>query len=330
MRMPVAVTGASGFIGGAVTRQLDAKGYPAHAFGRRPASRVENGLGAPYRSWDIRRGPLPNPPAVGTVVHCAGLVDDWGPARRFEEANVTGTRHVLATWPEARIVHVSSASIYDPFGNRRNVSEDDADPLDRDTIDRIRWLGHYGRTKRLAEYIVARERPDRSIILRPRAVFGPGDRTLLPRLARRYRMGRLIVAGDPASRMSLTHIDNFTSAVEHAITSDASGVYNVADRNPVALGVLLQEVLCATGRMPRVVYLPVKPVWAFAVFAEAVHLHGHLPRPIVSRYQLNQLRGDFVLDTSRIRRELGWIPATETLDGIRAMRRRGRGRRAER
>lgn len=324
----VAVTGASGFIGGAVAKRLGSAGYSVHAFGRRPFNTVEEDLGAPYRSWDISASPLADPPPVDVVVHCAALVDDWGRGGRFEAVNVTGTKNVLAAWPEARFVHVSSSSIYDPYADRRNLAEDDADPLDLDAIDRIRWLGHYGRTKRVAEYVVARTRPDRSVILRPRGVFGPGDRTLLPRLLRRHRMGRLLIAGNPASQMSLTHVDNLVAAVERAMMSGAAGVYNVADREPIELGVLLEEVLRATGRKPRVTYLPIEPLWAFAAFAEAAHLNG-LPRPIVTRYQVNQLRGDFVLDTSRIRRDLGWVPAVDTLGGIRSLGRhlRGSGRR---
>ena len=315
----VAVTGASGFIGGAVAKRLRSAGYSVHAFGRRHFNSVEEDLGSPYRSWDISESPLDDPPPVDTVVHCAALVDDWGRGSRFEAVNVTGTRNVLATWPEAYFVHVSSSSIYDPYAARRNLSEDDADPLDLSEIDRIRWLGHYGRTKRVAEFVVARARPECSVILRPRGVFGPGDRTLLPRLLRRYRMGRLVVAANPGSRISLTHIDNFLNAIERAMASGATGVYNVADPEPIELGTLLEEVLRATGRNPRVLYLPIESVRFFAALAEAVHLHGILPRPIVTRYQVNQLSGDFVLDTSQIRRDLGWVPATRTLEGIRSL-----------
>lgn len=320
MTRSVAVTGASGFIGGAVARRLLASGIEVHAFGRRRADRAAREIRSCYRRWDIGRGPLPDPPVVDAVVHCAGAVDDWGRAARFERVNVIGTEHVLASWPEAHVVHVSSSSVYDPDADLGGVSEADADPTDRHAIDRIRWVGHYGRTKRMAEHVVALDRPDRSIILRPRAVYGPGDRTLLPRLLRRYRLGRLVVAGRPETRVSVTHVDNLVSAVEIALASGRTGTYNVADDGPVRLDTLLSHVLTATGRAPRVVFLPIDPVWAFATVAEAVHLHGVLPRPVVTRYQLAQLRRDFWLDTSRAKRELGWRPGVETLDGLRRLR----------
>lgn len=320
----VAVTGASGFIGSAVANRLAALGYSVHAFGRRPFSRIDD-LNAPYRSWDISESALDDPPTVDTVVHCAARVDDWGRASRFEAVNVTGTKNVLATWPEAHVVHISSSSIYDPHADRRNLSEDDADPLDLSETDRIRWLGHYGRTKRVAESVVARARPGRSVILRPRAVFGPGDSTLLPRLLRQYRMGRLVVVGNPLSRTSVTHIDNLVSAIERIMISGATGIYNVADPEPIELDTLFKKLLRTTGRKPRIVYLPIEPVRAFATFTEAVHRLGLLPRPIITRFHVNQFRGDFVLDTSRIRREIGWVPTVRTVDGIRTLGRHLRG-----
>ncbi len=319
MIQAIAVTGATGFIGGAVARTLSASGFCVHAFGRRTPEEVESDFAGPYRSWDIARGPLVDAPKVDAVIHCAGIVDDWGRPAGFERVNVQGTANVLESWPNTRFVHVSSSSVYDPHGDLRCVQEDAADPLDDAAVDRIRWLGHYGRTKRLAETVVARARPNDSIILRPRAVYGPGDRTLLPRLLRRYRAGRLIVAGNPETRVSVTHIENFTSAVLAALKSTLNGAFNVVDEEPIRLSNLLEAALVAVGRNPRVVYLPLRPVWYFAAIAEAVHLYGLLPPPIVTRFQLQHLRGDFVLDSTRARRELGWHPVVNTLDGIRML-----------
>ena len=312
----VAVTGASGFVGGAVTRHLAARGFRVLAYGRRPPERVGRDLGVPYASWDVSRGPLPVAPSVDAVVHCAAAVDDWGMAGRVDRTNVAGTAAVLETWPDVRIVHMSSASVYDPYASHRDLVESDADPRDAVVIARVSWLGHYGRTKRLAEHLLATRRPDH-VTLRPHAVYGSGDRTLLPRLLRRYRLGRLIVAGDPTSRISLTHIDNLVAAVERALACDAKGVYNVADPEPVALGPMLEEVLRAAGLRPRVLYLPMRLAWSFAAAAEVVHLRGLLPRPLVTRYQLSHFRGDFTLDTTRARVELGWSAVVDTREGIR-------------
>jgi len=318
--MRVAVTGASGFVGSAVVRYLVQRGYHVQAFGRRATWQPGGGVDVPYAPWDIAAGPLLSPPSVDAVVHCAAFVGDWGREAEFERTNVAGTAHVLKSWPDARLVHISSGSVYDPRADhRRPLEEADADPFDRASIRRIRWLGHYGWTKRLAEYVVVSGRPRDAVILRPHAVYGPGDRTLLPRVLRRYRRGRLFVVGNPSSRLSVTHIDNLTSAIELAVSGNVSGVYNVADPDPVPLGTLLEGVLVAIGRRPHVVYLPVTPVWWVAALAELVHSLGDLPRPVVTRFELSHLRGDFVLDTSRAWSEMGWRPPLETMDGVRSL-----------
>ena len=306
-RRTVAVTGASGFVGGRAADHLERQGYEVHRFGRRPAERLPEHARERYRSWDIEAGPLAQPPAVDAVVHCAGAVDDWGTYEPFRRANVDGTRHVLATWPDARIVHVSSASVYDPRADHSLVRETDADPADVEDTKRVRWLNAYGRTKREAENVVATQAGDRSIILRPHAVYGPGDTQLLPRLLRRYRFGRLMMVGSPDDRISLTHVDNFALAIELAIESEASGAFNIADPTAATKHELLTTALRRVGRSERVAYIPGSAAWAFANVADATHLYGRLPRPIVTRYQLSHLIHDFVYDLTKAREQLGYV-----------------------
>jgi 2-alkyl-3-oxoalkanoate reductase len=303
----VAVTGASGFVGGRVAAHLEDLGFVVHRFGRRDAGRIPAPERASYRSWDIEEGPLAQPPVVDAVVHCAGAVDDWGTFEPFRRANVDGTRHVLATWPDARFVHVSSGSVYDPRADHSRVTEEQADPSDAADTDRVRWLNAYGRTKRMAENLVAAEAAERSIILRPHAVYGPGDTQLLPRLLRRVRFGRLMMVGSPQDRISLTHVDNFAWAVELALRSDATGAVNVADPTAGTKHELLMRMLRRVGGPERIAYVPPRAAWAFANVADATHLYGRLPRPIVTRYQLSHLMHDFVYDLSRARDLLGYV-----------------------
>lgn len=316
-RPVVAVTGASGFVGGKAADHLESRGYVVHRFGRRAVERLPEHARERYRSWDIEAGPLDDPPAVDAVVHCAGAVDDWGTFEPFRRGNVDGTRHVLQTWTEARIVHVSSASIYDPRADHSLVRETDADPADLADTERVRWLNAYGRTKRMAENVVATEAGDRSIILRPHGVYGPGDTTLLPRLLRRFRFGRLMMVGSPDTRVSLTHVDNFSWAIELAIESDATGAFNISDPTAAPLGELLTTALRRVGRPERVLYIPGRAAWAFASIADATHLYGRLPRPIVTRYQLSHLIHDFVFDLTKAREQLGYVdPPYDSPSGL--------------
>lgn len=315
-RRRVAVTGASGFVGGRAADWLEARGHEVHRFGRRSPDRIAEPARSTYRSWDIERGPLADPPDVDAVVHCAGAVDDWGTFEPFRRANVDGTRHVLETWPDARFVHVSSASVYDPNADHSHVVEEQADPADVADTERVRWLNPYGRTKRMAENVVATEAARRSIILRPHAVYGPGDTQLLPRLVSRIRFGRLVVAGDRDVRVSLTHVDNFSHAIALAIECDVTGAFNVSDPTTPTLDECLRTVLRRLGHPERILWLPAAPVGALALALEAACGFGRGPKPPITRFQLSHLTRDFVYDLTRARKELGYAPSIDLPDGL--------------
>src|SRR5436309_2778829 len=84
--MLIAVTGATGFLGGCVVESLANRGHDVLAFGRRPPAAFRHAGLAAYTPWDITQGPRPptGPRAVDAVVHCAGTVTDWGSATEFE------------------------------------------------------------------------------------------------------------------------------------------------------------------------------------------------------------------------------------------------------
>jgi nucleoside-diphosphate-sugar epimerase len=312
----VAITGASGFVGSKAADWLEARGWEVLRFGRRAVERIPEPARASYRSWDIERGPLIDPPAVDAVVHCAGAVDDWGTFEPFRRANVYGTQAVLATWPEARFVHVSSASVYDPNTDHSLVVETDADPGDAEDTERVAWMNPYGRTKRMAENVVTAQAAERAIILRPHAVYGPGDTQLLPRLTSRIRLGRLVVAGDRSVRVSLTHVDNFSYAIGLALGSEATGAFNISDPTAPTLDECLKVVLRRLGKPERIAWLPAGPVGAAAWAMEAACGFGRGPKPPITRFQLSHLTRDFVYDLTKAQRELAYAPAIDLPAGL--------------
>ncbi|NUT97050.1 MAG: NAD-dependent epimerase/dehydratase family protein [Saccharothrix sp.] len=289
--MRLAITGATGFVGGAVRRAAEARGWRVHAYGS--------------RDWDIAAGPLPDPPPVDAVVHSAAAVTDWGSAERVRRVNVDGTRHVLASFPGARFVHMSSASVYDPFRPNVNAVESEA-PVSR-------YLTPYGTTKAEAERLLL-GRPD-TVVLRPHAVYGPGDPTLLPRVLSAIRGRTLFLVGDGRARQSLTSIDNLVQATLLACTGEP-GVYNVADAEPVGLEDALRSLLAERGLDVRIRHLPLKLAWPVAAATETLfRLARTTTPPRLTRYAISHLAHERTLDTTAARTRLGYRPATTSFEG---------------
>jgi 2-alkyl-3-oxoalkanoate reductase len=305
----IAVTGSSGFLGGAVARHLLAAGHEVLCFGQRDRDLVSPDLRERYRSWNIGDGPLADAPDVAAVVHCAGKVTEWGHFRDFERINVLGTRNVVATWPAARFVHISTASVYDDH-QAGTLHEWHADPTDRAAIDRASWLSPYAHTKRLAEHEVATRAGDWAI-LRPHLIYGPDDSQLSLRLLERVRFGRLLVPGNGrARRVSTVHIDNLVHAVDLALDSRESGAFNVVDAVTPTVHEVLTATFAALGVPVRLTYLPREPMWALSAVIElAWKLLRVATPPPVHRFTIAHLAWDHVLDTTRARELLGFRPA---------------------
>lgn len=299
MSVRIAVTGASGFCGGHVARAAAAGGAEVVCVGRRPGPVGE------HRFWDAARGG-PDLTGVDLVVHCAAAVGDPAPGSRAEAlmhaVNVDGTRRLLRAAGGRPVVWVSSASVYDPRSDRSLVTEDHP---------RAGQLNAYGRTKAAGEALAL---AGGAVVLRPRAVYGPGDTQLLPRLLSRVRAGTLLLPG-PDVPLSLTAVENLADACLAAAGWPA-GAYNVADARPYARDAAVAEVLRAHGVRARIRHLPLPVARAAARCAEALPT----AEPALSRYAVDQLAHPVVLDTTRAR-SLGWTAQRTLTDYLVSVRR---------
>ncbi|MFC5746887.1 NAD-dependent epimerase/dehydratase family protein [Actinomadura rugatobispora] len=322
--MKVAVTGASGFVGGAVCRALAERGIETHAYGRRTVVDRAHVGGASYRSWDLTQGPLLDAPEVNAVIHCAGSVSDWGRASTLFATNLTGTKNALAAFPKARFVHVSTASVYDPYSPTVMAKEHEA-PAPR-------YLNAYGASKAAAERAVLSvmrghgralwRGPSRreALILRPHAVYGPGDTTLLPRVLSSVRGPVLTAVGRPRQRVSLTSVANLAQACLLAACGPVgTGVYNITDAEPVTLDEAFRALLGERGVKARPVYLPAAPVRSLAAAVEGAYLLARRPQPpTLTRYAIGHLAVERTLDITAARSVLGYEPAATTFAGAAA------------
>ena len=284
--MRIAVTGAAGFVGGAVVARLRAEGHRVLPLGR--------------REWDITTPHSPR--SADAVVHCAALADDWSSREHAMRVNLHGTANVMAGFPGARFVHISSSSVYDSF--TPTVHGVESSPLP------TRWLSAYSESKAAAELLL----PGEAVILRPHAVYGPGDTTLLPRILAGVRGSTLTLPAGAWVAHTLTHIDNLVEAVVLAVEGTACGVFNVGDDGDVILREVIAELLERQGAHVAVRSIPYKLAFAAGAALESFHrVAGGRPR--VTRYAVSQLGLERTLDISRARRELRYRPTSTSLSG---------------
>ncbi|RZJ45923.1 MAG: NAD-dependent epimerase/dehydratase family protein [Brevundimonas sp.] len=307
------VTGATGGLGLALTDALLAEGYAVRATGRDPvaaarlramgADVVEADLvAAPDRIADVCRG-------VDVVFHAAALSSPWGPAAAFQRANVDLTRDLLVAARQAGcegLIFVSSPSIYAGTRDRLNLTE--ADPPAR------RPLNAYARTKLEAERSVrAASAPDFfTVALRPRALVGPDDKVLLPRLMALIQRGR---APLPRGGRALVELTDVRDAARALVLADAArataggAVFNISGGLAARVGDLARDLARAADRPLTIVPAPWPLLLAGATMIEAgAALLPGRPEPPITRYGLATLAFSQTFDLTAARRDLGYTP----------------------
>ena len=317
--MKALVTGGTGFLGGALTRRLHSMGWDVTALGRN-ASRLDqlesegihtlqldlkdkNAMAAACKDQEI-------------VFHCAALPSPWGNFEVFYQANVIGTRNVIRGCEEhkvKRLVYVSTPSQYFGYSSRMNVKETDALPEP---------VSNYAATKILAEEEIDKAFANglATIAIRPRAIFGPGDTVIFPRLIPRLRSGRLPILGDGENVVDLTYIENVVDALLLCAESPASTLgkkYNISNDEPVKLWKLVERI-CKELNLPtpkrKISYRTANATASiFELICTLIPTH---PEPPLTRMSVSMMANSTTLDISAAKQELGYQPKVSVDEGF--------------
>ena len=322
--MKVFVTGASGFIGGAIARQL-AQRHEVTAMSRSAASDAAiAALGAEPVRCDLDTLAPGQLPPCDAVVHCAAYVKSWGSREDFVRGNVGGTDRVLAAARAAgarRFVHMSTEAVLWRGQHLRDIDETYPYPKTTPFL--------YAETKAEAErHVLAAAGPDfHTIALRPRFVWGPGDQTIVPEARRMVERGAFTWIDGGRARTSTTHVDNLVVATELALEKGRSGqAYFVTDGEVHDFKSFLTRLLDAHG-----VTLPDRSVPSWLVLPLAAALEaawralGIRSEPPLTRHAVALLCCDCTLRDDKARADLGYAPRLSVDEGLRALRQeRGR------
>ncbi|MEI9905484.1 MAG: NAD-dependent epimerase/dehydratase family protein [Asticcacaulis sp.] len=307
----VLVTGATGGLGLAVVEALREAGHDVRATGRRTdvAGRLE-GVGAEFVAADLTADAMNGlVQDMDGVIHCAALSSPWGPYETFHKINVMATRHLLAAARQAgvrRFVFVSSPSIYARHADLVGLTE--ADP------PAAKQLNAYAATKLLAEReVLAASSPAMACIaVRPRAIVGPDDTVLLPRVLRMIDGGRFPLIREGRALIELTDARDAAVALVRALDRARNGGgrgLQYLRRRPMTIRAMAETLAAALGREVRFVHLPYGVVSVAAVLSQAVYnlLPGR-PEPRLTPYTLATLGFSQTFDLTRAREKLGYVP----------------------
>lgn len=309
----ILVTGATGFLGGAILRRLGSRGIGQGRNPVRCAALAAEGL--EIVKWDLpSQAPhSPDLADVDAIVHCAALSSPFGHDEAFHQVNVLGTQAVLNFARAQRVrrfVFISSPSIYFALRDQLDVHEDMPLPLP---------FTPYAKSKIAAEELVSSADVP-SIILRPRGIYGPGDTTLLPRLLKaasaralpRFRNGR--------ARIDLTFVDDVVEAVFAALNVGPAvegQAFNISGGETLPVCEIVEATCRHAEITPRWRNLPLAPALMAARVAETLALMRRDARePIATRYGLALFAFEQSLDLSCARNVLGWAPKVRFADGL--------------
>jgi nucleoside-diphosphate-sugar epimerase len=314
------ITGASGFIGGAIAKRL-ADAHWVLAMARSPQSSAKiKALGARPLACTLETIEAGLLKEVDVVIHCAAFVEPWGRFKDFQSVNVEGTRRLLEMAQKAgvkRFIHVSTEAVL--FYGQDMIDIDESYPYpDSSPFP-------YSETKRQAEQLVRRANiPGRfeTITLRPRLVWGPGDETILANLVEMVDRGRFrwIDGGDYLT--SSCHVANFVEATVQALDRGTGGeAYFVVDKETSTMRDFLTQLLATTGRVPGDKSVSSSIVRPAAWVLEMVwKLFRISKKPPVTRFSAAIMSAHCTIDSDKAYLDLGYRPVITVEEGMRQLK----------
>ena len=293
--MRILVTGASGFVGTALCRELLARGHTVRAAVRRlvPPSAVPSRLHqilVPDIAAEFDRRALVD--GVGTVVHLAAIAHrsnlDDGEMRRVN-CDAAVRLAEAAAGSVRRFIFLSSVKVHGEDSGSGTYAEDDAlDPQDS-----------YGRSKLEAERALTETAARVGIelaIVRPPLVYGPGVKANFLRLLGWVDSGLPLPFASVRNRRSLIYVGNLVDALARLAEHPAArGPFLVSDDESVSTPELVSRIASVLGRSARLLPAPL------AFLRMAGMIAGR-------RDEIRRLTGNLAIDSLRARRLLDWRP----------------------
>lgn len=314
------VTGATGLVGSHVAEQAAHRGIRVRALCRANADTTI------LRANDVEvvDGDLSDAASLAAacdsitaVVHCAAMVGDWGPTAGYRRVNVEGTRLLMNAALQSnklrRWVQISSLGVY---SGQDHYGTDETTPPNTAGIDGY-TLTKVESEQLVSEYIATKALP--AVILRPGFIYGPRDRTVMPRLIERLQSGKFAYLGNHDKLMNNTFVGNLCEAIWLAIENDnvVGEVFNIRDPRAVSKKEFIDTICDAAGfqRPTKVVPLHIaKPLsW---MMEKTWKLLGKKTAPLVNSARIKFLGLNLDFEIEKANLQLGYNPNIDFRDAM--------------
>lgn len=318
------VTGAAGFVGGALVRRLLADGDDVRAIvlPGDPLARELHGLAAANERLRVILGDVTDTASIAPafeganrVFHTAALIHAWAPLERFRQVNVNGTRNVAELALAAGVTRLVALSTSDVFGlphgdevfDERSPLRPWNEPYADTKIEAERWLWRFHRDSGMPLSMVY-----------PGWVYGPGDRAFFPGLAAAIASGTMVF-WRRGTRLPLVYIENLVDAcLLAASTPTAVGRgYLVYDSQDLAFEDICGRIAETLGKRRPRLHVPYGLAHATASTLQIAWrlLRRSSPPPLLT-VDVKAFGMEWLFSNERARQELGWTPAVSTEDGM--------------
>jgi nucleoside-diphosphate-sugar epimerase len=320
--MRVAITGASGFLGGALAEAYRAEGDSVVALVR-PTSQTTQ---LQQLGVEILQGDLADESSFHNLlknadlaIHCAAHTAEFGPWEVFYKTNVLSTRNFLEAGMQqgcSRLIYISSVAVY---GNGRHHRGTDEDAAYETLI-----VDNYTRSKIMAETIAFNYFEKHNLpltIIRPGYIWGSGDRVAMPRLIKGIKDKRLAVVEQGNNLLNLSHIDNVVEGIRLAASNDKAigQAYNITDGSKITTRRFLEDIISIIGIEYKLRSFPYVPAYSFAYLCEIyAKIRRYKVDPLLTRYTVRMAKYDQVFNTSKAAFQLGYKPKVSYKAGMAA------------
>ncbi len=313
----VLVTGGTGFTGSALVRRLLERGLTVRVLDNQEGMFHEElkGLGA-----QIELGSVTDEETVRRMIQGCSVVYHLAAAFRkinapkslYWSVNVDGTALMARLSLEAQVDRFIYCSTEGVHGHVEKPPAAESAPINpQDYYEYTKWEGE----KAMQPFV---EQGLRSVILRPTAIYGPGDPERFYMIYRRVSSGVFPMFGDGRTWYHPVYIDNLVQAFELAMDKpEAIGqVYLIGDEEYCSIEELVRGVAAALGIDVKIPHFPFWLIWIPSVTCEAICKPLRLKPPLFPR-RADWYRKTRAFDISKAKRELGYAPQIGLAEGLR-------------